>query len=95
MSHKCLSKFLLTFSLNAVKYPVRDSRLPSHESAASLKQNDDCEVFVEGEAGGWCAATVKMIKGDFFVIDYKNTTDETKKNDIVASDRIRPPNRKY
>ena len=78
-----------------------ESRLPpaslSSNSLVSLKQGDDCEVLTEGknddESSGWWPATVKMVKGDFYVVDYK-IQDETKYSDIIPSDRIRTPNKK-
>ena len=44
-------------------------------------KNDD-------DPSGWWPATVKMMKGEFYVVDYK-IQDETKYSDIVPSDRIR------
>jgi hypothetical protein len=45
------------------------------------------------EPSGWWPATVKMIKGEFFVVEYK-IQDDKKSSDIIASDRIRAPNKK-
>jgi len=78
-----------------------DSRLPPAPLPAgafiSLKQGDECEVLTEGknddDPSGWWPATVKMMKGEFYVVDYK-IQDETKYSDIVPSDRIRVPNKK-
>jgi hypothetical protein len=54
-------------------------------------------VLTEGknddEPSGWWPATVKMMKGEFFVVDYK-IQDETKYSDIIPSDKIRSPNKK-
>jgi hypothetical protein len=82
-----------------------DSRLPSSNltSPSSLKPGDDCEVLPEQASGdsttnnnnepsGWYPATVKMMKGEFFVVEYKLKND-LKHNDIISSDRIRAPNR--
>ena len=67
-------------------------------SIITLKQSDDCEVLTEGknddDPSGWWPATVKMMKGEFYVVDYK-IQDETKYSDIIPSDRIRIPNKKY
>jgi len=78
-----------------------DSRLPPATlppgTMISLKPGDECEVLTEGkndeDPSGWWPATVKMMKGEFYVVDYK-IQDETKYSDIVPSDRIRVPNKK-
>ena len=87
------------------QHPIRSSyansrlppSLPQSTLAAVLKNGDDCEVLTEGksedEPSGWWPATVKMMKGEFFVVEYK-IQDETKYSDIIPSDKIRTPNRK-
>jgi len=84
-------------STTPVRFPYTDTRLmPSPAGAVQLKAGDDCEVFTEGknddEPSGWWPATVKMMKGEFFVVDYK-IQDETKYSDIIPSDKIRSPNK--
>ena len=86
-----------------MRYGYGDTRLPSTVTTLTpgeLKSGDECEVLNDGrtddEPSGWWPATVKMMKGEFFVVDYSSLpVDETHKSDIVPSDRIRPPNRKY
>lgn len=78
-------------------YSCNDTRLVSRvDLPLTLKAGDDCEVLNEGtssdEPSSWWPAVVKMIKGEFFVVDYKNN-DEKKTTDIVSSDKIRPPNK--
>ncbi|XP_054160548.1 fragile X messenger ribonucleoprotein 1 homolog B-like [Oppia nitens] len=57
----------------------------------------------DGEQCGWWRAQVKMIKGDFHVVEYQNSTTSDGQSvqsgpnhqtysEIVASDRIRPKN---
>jgi hypothetical protein len=62
-----------------------------------LKPGDECEVLAESvnddDPTGWWPATVKMMKGEFYVVNYK-IQDETKYNDIIPSDKIRAPNKK-
>ena len=86
---------------NAQQQPARvqynETRLPPlHASASSLRPGDECEVMPEqqndNEPNGWYSATVKMMKGEFFVVEYKNSSSK-QHSDIVASDRIRAPNR--
>jgi len=84
-------------SSNVLKYPVNNSRLPPRATDASLnlKPDDECEVLTDGKDGesiGWWPATIKMMKGEFFVVDYK-THEDNKQSDIISSDRIRPINR--
>lgn len=82
-----------------------DTRIPSsplsannlhHHLHHNLKPGDDCEVLPESlnddDPSGWWPATIKQMKGDFYVVNYK-VQDETKHNEIVSSDRIRVPNR--
>lgn len=46
----------------------------------------------EGEACGWWKAKVKMLKGEFAVIDYVGW--DTTYTDIVPLDKVRPINNK-
>lgn len=96
---------LVKFDPHSQQHPIRSSyansrlppSLPQSTLAAVLKTGDDCEVLTEGknedEPSGWWPATVKMMKGEFFVVEYK-IQDETKYSDIIPSDKIRTPNRK-
>lgn len=86
--------------MNIERFSYADTRLPPPNNASNnqvLKSGDDCEVFTEGrnedEPCGWWPATVKMMKGEFFVVDY-NIQDETRYSDIIPSDKIRFPNKK-
>ena len=88
-------------STTPVRFSYSETRLtPSLSTATSvqLKAGEDCEVFTEGknddEPSGWWPATVKMMKGEFFVVDYK-IQEETRYSDIISSDKIRSPNKKY
>ena len=82
------------------RFSYAETRLPPSANHTSngvvLKPGDDCEVLTEGknedEPCGWWPATVKMMKGEFFVVDYK-IQDETKYSDIIPSDKIRSPNK--
>jgi hypothetical protein len=83
-----------------LKFAYSNSRLPPAQPSTNLvtlKPGDDCEVLTEGknddDPSGWWPATVKMMKGEFFVVDYK-IQDETKYSDIIPSDKIRSPNNK-
>jgi hypothetical protein len=96
-----LVKFEQTSNSLPVRFSFMDSRLPppaNDSSPVTLKQGDDCEVLSSQsdnkdlEPSGWWPATVKMIKGGFFVVDYK-IQEETKYSDIIPSDRIRQPNK--
>lgn len=94
-----LAKFDPNGSLPS-RFSYSDTRLQPGKSQSAnnlcLKSGDDCEVLTEGknedEPCGWWPATVKMMKGEFFVVDYK-IQDETKYSDIIPSDKIRSPNK--
>ena len=87
--------------MNVERFSYADTRLPPQNNVQHnnqvLKSGDDCEVLTEGknedEPCGWWPATVKMMKGEFFVVDY-NIQDETRYSDIIPSDKIRFPNKK-
>lgn len=79
-----------------VKYKYSDARLPSMaKPETGLKPSDECEVLIESksenEPSYWCPATVKMQKGEFFVVEFKENTQ----TEIFPSDKIRSPNKKY
>jgi len=76
-------------SLQRVRFPPPEA----DGTVDDLKEGDDVEVFSkasEEDANGWWEATIKMIKGDFYVVAYKNT--ETTINEIVQKERLRIPN---
>jgi hypothetical protein len=89
--------------MTPVRFAYANTRMPPSNNSSSsnhcaiLKPGDDCEVLTEGknedEPCGWWPATVKMMKGEFYVVDYK-IQDETKYSDIIPSDKIRSPNKK-
>ncbi|XP_071450905.1 RNA-binding protein FXR1 isoform X4 [Hetaerina americana] len=75
------------------RFPLSQVRLPPSDSSAKVDFQVDQEVEVfsrasEQEECGWWRATIKMIKGDFVVVQYlgwDNTYTE-----IVPADRLRP-----
>lgn len=76
-------------SLYRVRFPPGESE----STVDNLNEGDDVEVFSkasEEDTNGWWEATIKMIKGDFYVVAYKNT--ETSINEIVQKERLRIPN---
>lgn len=85
--------------MNTIRYSYNYSRLPPPHNGhhVHMKPGDECEVLTEGKSDGepsaWWPATIKLVRGEFFVIDFK-IQDETKYSDIVAADKIRTPNRK-
>ncbi|GLH13602.1 Synaptic functional regulator FMR1 [Gryllus bimaculatus] len=77
------------------KFPFSQVRLPPDASLGKtdFTEHQEIEVFSRAndqEACGWWKAIIKMIKGDFHVVEYlgwENTYTE-----IVPSDRLRPKN---
>ncbi|GFG30889.1 hypothetical protein Cfor_07453 [Coptotermes formosanus] len=77
------------------KFPFSQVRLPPEgvTGKPDFAENQEIEVYSranEQEACGWWKAIIKMIKGDFHVVEYlgwENTYTE-----IVASERLRPKN---
>ncbi|XP_069669055.1 fragile X messenger ribonucleoprotein 1 homolog isoform X7 [Periplaneta americana] len=77
------------------KFPFSQVRLPPEgvPGKPDFTENQEIEVYSranEQEACGWWKAIIKMIKGDFHVVEYlgwENTYTE-----IVASERLRPKN---
>jgi len=74
------------------KFPFSRVRLPpTPVGTPQYEQEQEVEVFSRAsdqESCGWWRAIVKMIKGDFHVVEYLGW--ETTYTEIVPSDRLRP-----
>lgn len=83
------SKFLFS----QIRLPPEPTS-PQPASAASIFQEGmEVEVFSrsnEREACGWWAAAIKMMKGDFFVVEYLGWDNSY--TEIVSQDRLRLKN---
>jgi fragile X mental retardation protein len=80
------------------RVPLTDVRLPPAESEAGvsvcIKEGDDIEVLSrssESDPFGWWPARLKMMKGEFAVVDY--TGYENTYSEIVPLERVRLLNR--
>ncbi|XP_014239232.1 synaptic functional regulator FMR1 isoform X9 [Cimex lectularius] len=66
---------------------------PKDVPAKAFKENEEVEVFSRSndhESSGWWRAVIKMMKGDFLVLEYLGW--ETTYTEIVPSDRLRHKN---
>ncbi|XP_076164904.1 synaptic functional regulator FMR1 isoform X5 [Ptiloglossa arizonensis] len=76
------------------KFPFAQVRLPPKDGPMpEFKENQEVEVFSrsnEHEACGWWKAIIKMIKGDFQVVEYSGW--ECAYTEIVACERLRTKN---
>uniref|UniRef100_A0A2M4AFD3 Putative fragile x mental retardation syndrome-related protein 1 n=1 Tax=Anopheles triannulatus TaxID=58253 RepID=A0A2M4AFD3_9DIPT len=75
------------------KFQFNQVRLPPGETVANFVERMEVEVFSrseDNEACGWWRAVLKMMKGEFFVVEYVGW--EHSYTEIVHSDRIRPVN---
>ncbi|XP_074657802.1 fragile X messenger ribonucleoprotein 1 homolog A-like isoform X2 [Tubulanus polymorphus] len=75
---------------------VRLPPLPSEDIGSQKTYNigDNVEVYrtlKESEPEGWWLAQVRMIKGEFIVVDFMTT--EPRQGDIISIDKLRPANK--
>jgi len=85
----CFASSKISFAENRLRLP------PENADSKKINSNDPCEVFSkskEDEPLGWWPATVRMSKGEFFVVDYKSNAQEKAQPEIVPSDKVRCPN---
>ncbi|XP_025834791.1 fragile X mental retardation syndrome-related protein 1 isoform X2 [Agrilus planipennis] len=76
------------------KFPYSQVRFPpkQHEKV-EFAENQEVEVYSRAnnqEANGWWKCRIKMMKGDFFVLEYLGW--DTTYTEIVSVDRLRPKN---
>ncbi|XP_058834132.1 fragile X messenger ribonucleoprotein 1 homolog isoform X2 [Topomyia yanbarensis] len=75
------------------KFLFSQVRLPPTETATTFCEHMEVEVFSrsnENEACGWWRAVIKMMKGDFFVVEYLGWDNSY--TEIVSADRLRVKN---
>ncbi|CAH1781735.1 unnamed protein product [Owenia fusiformis] len=77
------------------RIPFSEARLPPRVPGRSdYREADEVEVYTQSspqEPYGWWKARVKMMKGEFVVVEYLGW--ETTYNDICPVDRVRPMNK--
>lgn len=76
--------------------PFSEVRLPPADTHAGIKYQEGDEVEVlsksrEGEPPGWWQCRIKMMKGDFAVVEYIGW--ESSYSEIVPLERVRPINK--
>ncbi|KRT82675.1 K Homology domain containing protein, partial [Oryctes borbonicus] len=75
-------------------FPYSRLRFPQKvDPKAEFVENQEVEVYSRSnnqEANGWWKCRIKMMKGDFYVLEY--TGWHNSYNEIVSSDQIRPKN---
>ncbi|KAI4457722.1 fragile x mental retardation syndrome-related protein [Holotrichia oblita] len=75
-------------------FPYSRLRFPQKvDPKAEFVENQEVEVYSRSnnqEANGWWKCRIKMMKGDFYVLEY--TGWDNSYNEIVSSDRIRHKN---
>ncbi|XP_055614904.1 fragile X messenger ribonucleoprotein 1 homolog isoform X4 [Toxorhynchites rutilus septentrionalis] len=75
------------------KFLFSQVRLPPTETATTFCEHMEVEVYSrsnENEACGWWRAAIKMMKGDFFVVEYLGWDNSY--TEIVSADRLRVKN---
>ncbi|XP_055588443.1 fragile X messenger ribonucleoprotein 1 homolog isoform X2 [Uranotaenia lowii] len=75
------------------KFLFSQVRLPPTESVSNFGEHMEVEVYSrsnENEACGWWRAVIKMMKGDFFVVEYLGWDNSY--TEIVSVDRLRAKN---
>ncbi|XP_073507180.1 RNA-binding protein FXR2-like isoform X1 [Phyllobates terribilis] len=76
------------------RVPFCDVRLPAPDSSsADINEGDQVEVqsrASDQESSGWWPAHVRMVKGDFYVVEYY--VYDSPYNEIVSRERLRVPN---
>ncbi|XP_053682511.1 fragile X messenger ribonucleoprotein 1 homolog isoform X2 [Sabethes cyaneus] len=75
------------------KFLFNQVRLPPTETATTFCEHMEVEVYSrsnENEACGWWRAVIKMMKGDFFVVEYLGWDNSY--TEIVSADRLRVKN---
>ncbi|KAK9882208.1 hypothetical protein WA026_019721 [Henosepilachna vigintioctopunctata] len=75
------------------KFPFSQVRLPPKAEKTEFTENMEVEVYSRAntqDAYGWWKCRIKMMKGDFYVLEYSGW--ETTYTEIVSNDRLRVKN---